>query len=65
MAHKHNMSSLIYKILWGKLRRRAQCNLFGSDLVGESMARVSRVYTQKSKIRARELGLIDSIEAHR
>lgn len=37
----------------------------GSDLVGESMAMVSRRYSQQAQNRARELGLIDSIEARR
>jgi hypothetical protein len=37
----------------------------GCDLVGESMAMASRRYTQRAQIRARELGLIDAIEAQR
>ena len=36
-----------------------------TDLVGESVARVSRQYTQQAQLRARELGVIDSIEATR
>ena len=37
----------------------------GCDLVGESMAMLSRRYTLCAQIRARELGLIDSLEASR